>query len=116
MEEAKIQEFIKRAAIFLEGVVQTSTDEEVQSAMFEALLYVKSPAQILLTHNQRHEIVDYWTQQYSYIPLDKAQLEELRSLKEYNKYLNEEGTKRLVELWTRKDEEDNWNRLVASTS
>ena len=108
MEETKIQEFIKRAAIFLEGVVQTSTDEKIQSAMFEAILHIKSPAQVLLTHNQRHEIVDYWTQRYSYIPLNKDQLRELRFLKEYHKYLNEEGNKRLVELWTRKDEEDKW--------
>lgn len=108
MEEAKIQEFIKRATVFLEGVTQTSTEEKIQSAMFEAILHIKSPAQILLTHNQRHEIVDYWTQRYSYIPLNNAQLIELRFLKEYYKYLNKEGNERLVELWTRKDEEDKW--------
>jgi len=116
MEEARIQEFIRRSVVFLKDVVQTSKDEDIQSAMFEALTYVKSPAQILLTHNERHEIVDYWFKRYSYIPLNTAELEELRSLKEYNRYLNKEGTERLVQLWTRKEEEDKWNRLVASTS
>jgi len=114
MEEARIQEFVRRSVVFLKDVVQTSKDEDIQSAMFEALTYVKSPAQILLTHNERHEIVDYWFKRYTYIPLNKAQLEELRFLKEYNQYLNKEGVKRLTELWTRKDEEEKWKRFVSS--
>jgi len=32
--------------------------------------------------------------------------EELRTLKEYNKYLNKEGLARLVYLWNKKGEEE----------
>ena len=117
MEEAKIKEFVNIGLEFFNEIMEChATAEEInvdnfdkddiQDCMFEALLCIELPAQVLLTHNERHEIVDYWYDLYSYVPMNDNEIEELRSLKEYNKYLNELGQKRLIELWTKKDRED----------
>lgn len=117
MEEARIQEFIKRATEFLDNSIgnyaafeKKRVDEldkdDIQSCMFIAITRIISPAQVLLGHNERHEIVDYWYDLYSYVPMNPDEIEELRVLQEYNKYLNEHGFRRLTQLWTRKDKED----------
>lgn len=81
MEEERIQEFIRRAEAFygdllgeyasynhedqggINGMIEGRfelDDGETVDCMFEAISMIQSPAVLLLTDNERHEIVDYW--------------------------------------------------------
>lgn len=117
MEKEKKQKYVERGYKYLNKIIiQYAKNEgkmvgdldkdDVQYCMFEAILQIRSPAQAILTHNERHEIVDHWYNVYPYISLTSEELKELNILKEYCRYLNGEGTQRLVQLWTRKDKED----------